>query len=307
MDIAVIIPTYNRSELLKRTLQGFCEQTANKLQWELIIVSDGSTDSTRQTVMGFENRLPLRYLHQPKSGVSSARNLGLRETRSPIVIFLDDDVIPSPQLISEHARFHRERAELEAVLLGYVTWFPELAISPFMRWYGEFGGLFGFSLLKNDQEGDPRYLYSCNLSCKTDFLRANGGFNESLSVLEDHELSYRLTQRGLRMYFRRSALGHHNQSFTFDQACRRLERYSGGLEAFCLTDAGQAMLRRRARLPFRLAETSIKMIVPVLSPFRQLLDSGIRLPNSIYRMFYWYYGTHRAFWSHAAKQDRRGA
>ena len=303
MDLTIIIPTCNRSELLKRTLQGFCEQAADELQWQLIIVSDGSTDSTHRTVMDFEARLPVRFLQQPKRGVSCARNLGLSETHSPIVLFLDDDVIPSPQLIHEHARFHRERTELEAVLLGYVTWLPEVASTPFMRWYGEFGGLFGFSLLKDDRQGDPRYLYTCNLSFKTEFLRANGGFNESLSVLEDHELGYRLTRRGMKMYFRRAALGYHNQTFTFDQACQRLERYSNGLTAFCMTDAGQAMLRRRAKLPFRLAEAFVEMVVPLLSPFRPLLDSSSKLPNVIYRLFYWYYGSYRAFWSHAVPPD----
>jgi hypothetical protein len=212
---------------------------------------------------------------------------------------LDDDVVPSHQLVGEHLRFHREQTALESVLLGYVTWLPEVKSTPFMRWYGEFGGLFGFSLLKDDQAGDPRYLYTCNLSFKTDFLRANGGFNESLSVLEDNELGHRLAQRGMKMHFRRTALGYHNQSFTFDQACRRLERYSNGLEAFCLTEAGQALIKRRARLTFRLADAGVKMAVPLLSPFRPLLDSKVKLPNAIYRLFYWYYGSYCAFWSRA--------
>jgi len=315
VDLTIVVPTHNRSDLLRRTLQEYCEQKAGELLWELLIVSDGSTDATRQTVMDFADRLPVKYLWQPNRGVSSARNLGLREARSPIVLFVDDDVIPSPRLISEHARFHRERAELESVLLGYVTWLPEVVSSPFMRWYGEFGGLFGFSLLKDDQVGDPRYLYTCNLSFKTEFLRANGGFNESLSVLEDHELGYRLAQCGMKMYFRHSALGYHNQSFTFDQACQRLERYSDGLNAFCLTPAGQALIERRARLPYRLAEMAVRMVVPMLSPFRPLLDSSVRLPNAIYRLFYWYYGSYRAFWSRAMQPDngraqksiRRGA
>jgi glycosyltransferase involved in cell wall biosynthesis len=301
MDITVIIPTCCRSELLRRTLQGFCELTEDGFLWEVIVVSDGSDDLTRQTAMEFEDHLPVRYLQQPKRGVSSARNLGLREARSQVVLFVDDDVVPSPQLIGEHLRFHRKQAELESVLLGYVTWLPEVESSPFMRWYGEFGGLFGFSLLKDDQLGDPRYLYTCNLSFKTEFLGASGGFNESLSVLEDHELGYRLAQCGMKMYFRRNALGYHNQSFTFEEACRRLERYSKGLDAFCLTEAGQALIKRRARLPYRLAATAAKMVVPLLSPFRPLLDSNIKLPNAIYRLFYWYYGTYRAFWSRAPR------
>lgn len=51
--------------------------------------------------MEFENRLPIGYLQQPHLGVSSARNFGLREDRSPIVLSLVDEVIPIPQLIAE--------------------------------------------------------------------------------------------------------------------------------------------------------------------------------------------------------------
>jgi len=303
MDITVIIPTHNRSELLRRTLQGFHEQSSSELEWELIVVSDGSTDSTDQIVMDFESHLPLKYFRQQKSGVSCARNLGLREAQSPIVLFLDDDVIPGPHLISEHVRFHTEQPRLESVLLGYVTWFAEVACTPFMHWYGEFGGLFGYSLLKDDQQGDPRYLYTCNVSFKTEFLRRNNGFNESLSVLEDHELGYRLKKDGMKMYFRRVALGYHNQSFTFAQACRRLERYSGGLPAFCLTEAGQVMVRRRARLGYSLAEMAIRIVAPLLSLLLPLMDSSIRFPNATYRLFYWYYGTYLAFWSRAMRPE----
>jgi glycosyltransferase involved in cell wall biosynthesis len=297
MGITVVIPTYNRCSILSKVLDGLSRQTTPEYLHEVIIVNDGSSDSTHQVAEQFSSSLPIRYLEQAHSGVSAARNLGLREAATPIVLFLDDDVVPSPQLIYEHNRFHEERTDLKSVLLGYVTWHSEMVITPFMRWYGEFGALFRFSLLKNDQLNDPRYLYTCNLSFKAAFLRSCGGLNESLSVMEDHELGFRLRERGMRMYFRRAAIGYHYQSFTFEQACQRLERYSTGLGAFLLTDAGREMVRRRKKPPYSLAEAGVKMIVPTLAPLRFLLDSKVRLPNAIYRMFYWYYGTYLAFWS----------
>lgn len=296
MDLTVIVPTHNRSELLRRTLQGFCHQQAGELLWELVVVSDGSTDSTEETVLHFQDGLPLRYLSQPKRGVSSARNRGLGEACAPVVLFLDDDVIPSPQLIREHAQFHRARPELESVLLGYVTWSPELPITPFMRWYGEFGGLFGFSKLQSGQPADPRFLYTCNLSFKTEFLRRHGGFNEALTVLEDHELGYRLAKHGMKMSFQKEALGYHYQTFTFEQACQRLGRYSSGLPAFLLTDAGKRMLKRNARVPFRIAEMGVRVLGPLLGFLLPMVDSNVRLPNPIYRLLYWYYATYRSFW-----------
>ena len=325
LGITVVIPTYNRCSILSKALKGLCNQTKPEYIREVIIINDGSTDSTQEVVEQFSSLLPIRYyelthgslsaarnsglreagvtnsVRAGNGSVSVARNLGLREAGSSIVLFLDDDVIPSPQLICEHVRFHQERTELESILLGYVTWHSELPITPFMRWYGEFGALFGFSVLKVNQVNDPRYLYSCNLSFKTAFLRSCGGFNESLPTLEDTELGYRLRRLGMKMYFRRTPIGYHYQTFTFEQACRRLERLSRGLAVFLLTDAGREMVKQRATLPYRLVDAAVKMIVPILAPLRFLLDSNVRLPNAIYRMFYWYYGTYLAFWSHVER------
>jgi glycosyltransferase involved in cell wall biosynthesis len=297
MDISVIIPTYNRCELLRKTLEGITRQSALASIHEVIVISDGSTDATIEAAGQFSALIPIRFLEQPRSGVSRARNYGIREAQSDVVLFLDDDVIPGPRLIAEHAAFHREMPNLEAVLMGYVTWHPEIHVTPFMRWYGEHGGLFGFGRLKEAQEVDPRYLYTCNVSFKTEFLRANNGFNESLIVLEDHELAYRLAHKGMRFFFRRAATGYHYQSFTLEQACERLRRYSTGLDAFLSTGAGEEMAHKKARVTFRAMEAVAKLAAKVASPLKPLVDSDFPLPHPLYRLFYWYYGTHLSFWS----------
>jgi glycosyltransferase involved in cell wall biosynthesis len=297
MNITVVIPTYNRRALLRKTLEGLSQQTGVASMEEVIVVSDGSTDGTREAAEQFSTRLPIRVLEQERSGVSRARNHGMREVKSDVVLFLDDDVVPGPQLVSEHAAFHKEMPRLESVLMGYVTWHPDLAVTHFMRWYGEYGALFGFSLLNEDKEVNPRYLYTCNVSFKTEFIRANDGFNESLIVLEDHELAYRLAERGMRFFFRRAAIGYHNQSFTFDQACERLRHYSVGLDAFLSTEAGQKMAEKRGQIAVRTLEAVARLAARVVSPLKPLIDSDIQLPKPLYRLFYWYYGTHLSFWS----------
>ena len=296
MNIAVIIPTYNRSELLRRTLEGLSRQTELAIIQEVIVVSDGSSDATREAAEQFSGRLPVRVLEQGRLGVSRARNYGIREAESDVVLFLDDDVVPGPHLVAEHAKFHREMRGLEAVLMGYVTWHPDMQVTPFMRWYGEFGGLYGFSLLKENQEVDPRYLYTCNVSFKTEFIRANDGFTESLSVLEDHELAYRLAKKGMTFFFSRAAIGYHYQSFTFEKACERLRRYSVGLDAFLSTEAGRKMAQKRGRVGVRALEALARFVARLASPLKTLVDSNVPMPNSMYRLFYWYYGTDLSFW-----------
>jgi cellulose synthase/poly-beta-1,6-N-acetylglucosamine synthase-like glycosyltransferase len=265
------------------------------------VVSDGPSDSTRLVVAEFQERLPVIYREQEKRGVSSARNLGLREARYPLVLFLDDDVIPGHQLVSEHVAFHREAPGRECVLLGYVTWHSDIRATPFMRWYGESGALFGYSRLIDRKQASARFLYSCNVSFKTDFLRGHGGFNESLTVFEDHELGYRLEKSGMRMFYRRSAIGYHNQSFTFDQACQRLGRYAAGLNAFLSTEAGREMKKRKSTLKMKIAEAGMRILGRGVSPFRSIVDSDVALPGAVYRLFYWYHATDQAFWSQAKK------
>jgi glycosyltransferase involved in cell wall biosynthesis len=299
VKLSVIVPTYARAEILRLTLEGLCHQRDSRNLAEVIVVSDGFEDRTASVAQSFSNRLPIHFLDQPKRGVSSARNRGIAFASSPILLLLDDDVVPGPNLIGEHAKFHQERSQENAALLGYVTWHPDLRANHFMRWYGEYGALFGYSLLKDNQEVDPRFFYSCNISLKRKFLRTHGGFDETLTVLEDNELGFRLAQQQMQLFFRKSALGYHYQTFTFQQACERLERYSSGLDTFLATAAGRALARRRRGLLFRSVELAIRIGVPLLSPLTSLIDSNTKLPNSVYRLFYWYYGAYRSFWSRA--------
>jgi glycosyltransferase involved in cell wall biosynthesis len=304
MKLTVIIPTYNRHEILRKTLEGLCQQTRADFLREVIVVSDGSTDLTAETVASFLGRLPITFLQCNRGGVSAARNAGLKKVQTPLVLFLDDDVIPSTQIVSEHVLFHSKNQDTNYVLLGYVTWHPEMRTTPFMRWYGEYGALFGYSHLQERHQVHFKYLYTCNVSFKTAFLLAHGGFNETLTVLEDHELSYRLTQDGMKMFFRRAALGYHYQSFTFEEACQRLERYKSGLNAFLSTEAGQQMAKKNGRIWLRFAKATAKIILPILDQFRFIVDRGVNLPNPIYRLYYWSYAT-SAFWGSVSSPSRR--
>lgn len=87
MDISVIIPTHNRAKLLERALRSVHVQSRRAS--EVIVVDDGSTDSTRE---GVSSRFPqVQYIWQPNRGVSAARNRGLRAAHGEWLAFLDSD------------------------------------------------------------------------------------------------------------------------------------------------------------------------------------------------------------------------
>lgn len=80
---SIIIPTYNRCGLFARALDSVLKQTIS--DYELIIVDDGSTDDTRQ--IDYEHKDRLKYVYQINSGVSSARNTGIKNSNSPYIFF----------------------------------------------------------------------------------------------------------------------------------------------------------------------------------------------------------------------------
>ncbi|HAE40626.1 MAG TPA: hypothetical protein DCG57_18630, partial [Candidatus Riflebacteria bacterium] len=73
--VSVVLPTYNRKDIIRRTISSVLQQTFKNL--ELIIVDDGSTDETREYVESEFVDDRIIYLYQSNSGVSSARNTGL--------------------------------------------------------------------------------------------------------------------------------------------------------------------------------------------------------------------------------------
>lgn len=87
---SVILPTYNRAELLTHAVQSVIDQTFE--DWELIIVDDGSTDNTRELLDTLDDSR-VRYIKQENQGKGGARNTGLKFTRGQYVCFLDSDDI----------------------------------------------------------------------------------------------------------------------------------------------------------------------------------------------------------------------
>ena len=100
-DISVVIGTYNRGHLLASAIECLMAQECPGIRFELIVVDNNSTDSTREVVNSFVIRDPrVRYLFEAKQGISYARNAGINQSRSPIVAFTDDDVRVAPDWIS---------------------------------------------------------------------------------------------------------------------------------------------------------------------------------------------------------------
>ena len=97
VDASIIICTRNRAPNLEKALLSLSLMNITlNIKYEIIVVDNGSTDSTSSVVSAWADRLPLQYLHEAKPGLSRARNRGLATSRGKCILFTDDDCIVSP-------------------------------------------------------------------------------------------------------------------------------------------------------------------------------------------------------------------
>jgi glycosyltransferase involved in cell wall biosynthesis len=87
--ISVIIPTYNRSNVVNRAIDSIIKQTYDS--WEILIVDDGSTDNTKDIVEKYLKNNKISYFYKNNGGVSSARNFGIKKANGEYIAFLDSD------------------------------------------------------------------------------------------------------------------------------------------------------------------------------------------------------------------------
>ncbi len=142
IDVSVLIPTHNRAEGLRRTLDKMKAVHCRSLSVEFVIIDNGSTDNTRSIVASFDEYLPIRYLYEPRPGKNCALNFALDEAPiGEIVVFTDDDVDPEPNWLNAIVDTSK-RWPKHSVFGGriYVVWphnsIPEWAKDPHIQMLG---------------------------------------------------------------------------------------------------------------------------------------------------------------------------
>lgn len=94
--LSVVVCTHNRAGILGRCLDSLLAQTLPPGRFEILVVDNASRDDTRSVVRHGRRAARVRYLFEPRLGLSRARNTGWREARAPLVAYLDDDAVAAP-------------------------------------------------------------------------------------------------------------------------------------------------------------------------------------------------------------------
>lgn len=183
--ISIVVPTYNRAELIGATLRSLLDQEYTN--YEILVIDDGSTDDTEHVVRALASERML-YIKKNNAERAAARNFGASKAKGEYINFFDSDDLALPNHLSEAAKAVSVHRHPEWFHLGY-------------SWADPAGKVFRDV---NTFEGDtlnPIMQYGNSLSCNGVFIRRDiifkHPFNEDreLSASEDYELWLRLTVR----------------------------------------------------------------------------------------------------------------
>ncbi len=196
--ISVQLCTYNRRALLGRVLDALFHQDLAPDDYEIILVDDGSDDGTYEEVL--QRLAPTCALHlvrQSNAGLARGRNVGIERARGEIILFMDDDVLATPGLLSAHVRFHR--AHPDSICRGVA-----INVESFDHLPAPNYSLHNYS---------GAYFWTTNVSIPLALVKDVGCFDERFREYgwEDLELGFRLRRRGVPSVLARDAVVYHHK------------------------------------------------------------------------------------------------
>ncbi|MBE9166514.1 glycosyltransferase family 2 protein [Pleurocapsales cyanobacterium LEGE 06147] len=221
MFISIIIPTYNRLPILEKCLKALEKQkfTADKISnYEIIVVDDGSTDGTLEWLADRADRFPhVRAFLQEHQGPAVARNLGIKEAKGEIIIFIDSDLVVTENFLQAHANALIEgQKKIGSDRLFTYGWvintcnFENPTTEPYK--------ITDFS---------AAYFATGNVAIARKWLEEVGLFDTQFQLYgwEDLELGVRLKKLGLKLIKCPEAVGYHwHPPFNLEQIPKLIDK-----------------------------------------------------------------------------------
>jgi len=193
--------------MLRRTVPVLLAQDCEDFQYEVIIVLNGSTDTSEDYLQEMAARHPerLRVFKIEGSGSPAApRNVGIRKAQGEVIVILDDDVEPDKDLAKQHWRFHQQNPHQEFAAVGELDLPQEVLGDPYSVFHE-----FPYHLLRQREKLHYLDFWTCNVSVKRKFMLQHGMFNERFLYFEDGLCGYQLSLAGMELRFLPEARGKH--------------------------------------------------------------------------------------------------
>lgn len=219
MKVSIVIPTHNRLEKLRETVEKLRLQDFPKEDYEIIVVDDGSNPPVK-----FEEDftvLPsVKIVRLEGEERSVARNMGAKNAHGELVIFIDDDIFTQPDFIEKHWQAHQDFSDLLAI--GEILLPEDSQDTPFGRFRQRL-----------EKDGIPRkrglvaeknFCAAGNASIKRDLFLQLDGFDTTLTSAEDQDFALRHTAQGGQIAFLPEAsVIHSDKALDIRGYCQRNE------------------------------------------------------------------------------------
>ncbi|OGK21643.1 hypothetical protein A3C23_02605 [Candidatus Roizmanbacteria bacterium RIFCSPHIGHO2_02_FULL_37_13b] len=224
IKLSIIIPTYERTKDFAEILN-VINKIIENLSYveEMLIVDDNRNKEFKKYTINSQATLKkFRCLTTNHRGSAAARNFGIRSAKGNVILFLDDDILPSIDSINNHYNYHQKNRGDNKCLVGKVITPKKISLNnSFTRNVDEQNLQFGKQQLSGIV--DFRYFYTCNVSMKKNFMLKHGLFNEIFkdALYDDIELAYRLEKKGLQIYFDKKNIVEHFKQYDYLSLTRR--------------------------------------------------------------------------------------
>lgn len=192
MNISVVVPVYNRADVIGQALDSALNQTFPPL--EVLVADDGSTDGTRAAVERYGDRV--RYLYQENAGASAARNLGISQARGEWISFLDSDDEWLPHKLEKQKTILERRPDLVWCCCNFTEYSADgqpLSSTAEDLWQKDISS--GGSVRYFDASLHEIPNRTSGYLIRTSVLRETGGFDSRWSRGEDRDLWWRIAMR----------------------------------------------------------------------------------------------------------------
>jgi len=233
VGISIIIPTYNRGEILKKTLRNLGKCRKN-FGLEIILIDNGSDKKNKKIYKNLAKEdLEVRLFEELKPGPAAARNLGIKRAKGDILIFINDDTEVGFNFLKNHFDFHTKNRNYNIAVIGPFKEKRKHISNAAIKWLvNKSGQYFSYEKVKAGGGVPWYYMWTCNMSLKRKFLQKNQiYFDEGFptAAWEDIEFAYRAKNKGLVLYFDDKLDALHNHYFNFKEVLGRFYSHGRGL------------------------------------------------------------------------------
>ncbi len=184
IEVSIIIPTYNRGWIIEEAIESVLAQ--NFIDFELIVVDDGSTDNTLEILNSYRDDITV--LRQNNKGVSAARNRGLSEASGRFIAFLDSDDLWLPEKLSRQVDYFNLNPDAMICQTEEIWVRNGVRVNPKKRHKKLSGMIFEPSL-------DLCLVSPSAVMIRRSLFEEVGGFDETLPACEDYDLWLRISCR----------------------------------------------------------------------------------------------------------------